>query len=242
MNFGFSETIVAAIIGATATFGTAIFQLMRNRAPLDTRPKRNRVKSAISILAMMLACFVGGYAWSELRTIDTRDEIKALRAELTGSLQAMQHDSKESAVSAPPVQSEVAAPTPDAPTGVAEAIAQLPACRAAQVAATPDSAKVCPEGGEQAIALCAAVPEVSSTSSVHLFARQPQGDATWQEFGANDASQVDLRVSDATLEQAAGSGSRTVCVRLANRDPEREVAVRLVVDYSLQSAAVASLL
>ena len=37
-----SETILAAIIGALATMLTAIIQLMRNRAPVETRPKKNR--------------------------------------------------------------------------------------------------------------------------------------------------------------------------------------------------------
>ena len=36
---GLSETILAAIIGALATMGTAIFQLVRNRAPERRAPK-----------------------------------------------------------------------------------------------------------------------------------------------------------------------------------------------------------
>ena len=43
---GISETILAAIIGALATMGTAIFQLVRNRAPSDGRPKPRKTACA----------------------------------------------------------------------------------------------------------------------------------------------------------------------------------------------------
>ena len=51
---GLSETIVAAIIGALATMGTAIFQLVRNRAPSETRPKKNRTRSVLATIALMI--------------------------------------------------------------------------------------------------------------------------------------------------------------------------------------------
>src|SRR4051794_6272090 len=73
---GLSETILAAIIGALATMGTAIFQLVRNRAPSETRPKKNRVRSLLATIALMIGCIVGGYAWSALRAISMREEIE----------------------------------------------------------------------------------------------------------------------------------------------------------------------
>ena len=73
---GLSETIVAAIIGALATMATAIFQLVRNRAPSETRPKKNRVRSLVATIALMIGCIVGGYAWSALRAISMREEIE----------------------------------------------------------------------------------------------------------------------------------------------------------------------
>ena len=69
---GLSETIVAAIIGALATMATAIFQLVRNRAPSETRPKKNRIRSLLATVALMIGCIVGGYAWSALRAATAR--------------------------------------------------------------------------------------------------------------------------------------------------------------------------
>src|SRR3954469_365498 len=89
---GLSETIVAAIIGALATMGTAIFQLVRNRAPSDGRPKpkKNRMRSALATIALMIGCIVGGYAWSSLRAVSAKEELAAtMEAEFTKQFAAL---------------------------------------------------------------------------------------------------------------------------------------------------------
>src|SRR3954467_1320697 len=83
---GLSETILAAIIGAVATMGTAIFQLVRNRAPSDGRPKpkKNRMRSVLATIALMIGCVVGGYAWSAPRAGGAKEELTAtLQAEFS---------------------------------------------------------------------------------------------------------------------------------------------------------------
>src|SRR3954470_16995962 len=76
---GLSETILAAIIGALATMETAIVQLIRNRAPSDGRPKpkKNRMRSVLATIALMIGCIVGGYAWSALRGVSAKEELTA---------------------------------------------------------------------------------------------------------------------------------------------------------------------
>ena len=81
-GMGLSETILAAIIGALATMATAIVQILRNRAPAEARPKKNRVRSTFAIIALVFGAMVGGYFWSELRAVGAREEIAALRADL----------------------------------------------------------------------------------------------------------------------------------------------------------------
>ena len=83
---GISETIIAAIIGALATMATAIIQLIRNRAPSDGRPKpkKNRMRSVLATVALMIGCIVGGYAWSALRAVSAKEELTAtMQAEFT---------------------------------------------------------------------------------------------------------------------------------------------------------------
>ena len=80
---GLSETILAAIIGALATMGTAIFQLVRNRAPerRAPKPKKNRMRSVLATVALMIGCIVGGYAWSSLRAVERQGRTRARRME-----------------------------------------------------------------------------------------------------------------------------------------------------------------
>src|SRR3954451_2844838 len=83
---GLSETILAAIIGAVATMGTAIFQLIRNSSPTDGRPKpkKSRMRSVLATIALMIGCIVGGYAWSALRAVSAKEELTAtLQAEFS---------------------------------------------------------------------------------------------------------------------------------------------------------------
>src|SRR3954453_17659434 len=81
---GLSETIVAAIIGALATMATAIVQLIRNRAPDQTRAKKNRMRSVLATIALMIGCIVGGYAWSALCPVGAKEELTApLQAEFS---------------------------------------------------------------------------------------------------------------------------------------------------------------
>ena len=87
---GLSETILAAIIGALATMGTAIFQLVRNRAPEGSKPKKNRVRSLLATIALMIGCVVGGYAWSSLRAVSAKEELRTtMRAEFQEQFAAL---------------------------------------------------------------------------------------------------------------------------------------------------------
>ena len=86
---GLSETILAAIIGALATIVTAVFQLVRNRSPSESKPKKNRMRSLLATVALSVACIVGGYAWSSLRAVNAKDEMRStMEAEFTRLAQA----------------------------------------------------------------------------------------------------------------------------------------------------------
>src|SRR5687767_11250592 len=87
---GLSETIVAAIIGALATMATAIVQLIRNRSPEGSKPKKNRMRSLLATIALMVGCIVGGYAWSSLRAVNANQEMRAtMKAEFAEQFAAL---------------------------------------------------------------------------------------------------------------------------------------------------------
>src|SRR3982751_1242073 len=125
---GISETIVAAIIGALATMLTAIFQLVRNRAPSDGRPKpkKNRMRSVLATIALMIGCIVGGYAWSALRGVSAKEELTAtLQAEFSRQFTEFAAKQREATSAA----SGATIGARSAGAGSTEALAHLPPCR-----------------------------------------------------------------------------------------------------------------
>ncbi len=136
---GISETIVASIIGALATMLTAIFQLVRNRAPSDGRPKpkKNRMRSVLATIALMIGCIVGGYAWSSLRAVSAKEELAAtMEAEFTKQFAALAaRQNPEAAALRTARTHRRAIPARNGETGSAESLAHLPPCR---IHAQPD--------------------------------------------------------------------------------------------------------
>jgi hypothetical protein len=229
---GLSETIIASIIGALATMGTAIFQLVRNRAPSETRPKKNRVRSLVATIALMIGCIVGGYAWSALRAVSMREEIEQAmdaRYQKQFSELVAQLVPKPAAtgVGGEP-GTTIAARNGQA--GSAEAVARLPACH---VNAQPDDVGpvLCTEHVAQRIELCATVPAAARTSNVRLEARVPNSTEEWMTRDAGAAAVGSLHVSGEPAEYPTSADQRSVCLDVANWSVTDTLAVRLTVDY-----------
>jgi hypothetical protein len=237
-----SETIVAAIIGALATMATAIVQLLRNRAPAEARPKKNRVRSTFAIVALVFGAMVGGYFWSELRSVGAREEIAALRADL--KLAAKAEADALAGVAAP------AEGDPDAPhaalatrvgeTASAESVAHLPPCRVTQQAedAGPTA---CTESLATVVAVCATVPSSTHTTAVHVHARVPKSDTAWLERDAGAATVGNLHIAETHSEYPTSPERRAVCIDVSNWSVEETLAVRVVVDYKFGAAPVQEL-
>jgi len=240
---GLSETIVAAIIGALATMGTAIFQLVRNRAPSESRPKRNRVRSVFATIALMIGCIVGGYAWSALRAMSAKEELQAtMQAEFTRQFTEFAARQQQAAASGPEGTdaSGAAVATRSGETGASESLAHLPPCRIN--AATDEVGPVtCSERVAQQIALCAAVPAASMTTNVRVQARVPKSEAGWEERDAGATSLGSLRFGAAANEYPVSPELRSVCLDVSNWSVEDTLAVRLIVEYNFASAASSEL-
>jgi hypothetical protein len=237
---GLSETILAAIIGALATMGTAIFQLVRNRAPSETRPRKNRVRSLVATVALMIGCIVGGYAWSALRAISTREEIEQ-------AMDARYQKQFTELVSRLGVKPEAvvdgaqgAALAARNGPGSAEAVARLPACR---VDASPDDVGpvLCTEHLAQSVELCATVPAAAQTTDVRLEARVPNTTEEWQIRSPGAASVGGVHINGEPHEYPASPTQRSVCLDLANWSATDTLAVRLTVDYEFRADPGAAL-
>lgn len=229
---GLSETIVAAIIGALATMATAIFQLVRNRAPSETRPKKNRIRSLLATVALMIGCIVGGYAWSALRAVSMRDEIEQAMdaryqkqfADLVAKLGAKPDAGPTGGASG------AAIPARNGQSGSSEAVARLPACH---VNAQPDEVGpvLCTEHVAQRIELCASVPSGAHTTNVRLDARVPNSSEEWMTRDAGAATVGSVHVTGEPAEYPTSPDHRSVCLDVANWSVTDTLAVRITVDY-----------
>jgi len=239
---GLSETIVAAIIGALATMATAIFQLVRNRAPSETRPKKNRVRSLVATIALMIGCIVGGYAWSALRAVSMREEIEqamdARYQKQFSELVAKLGPKTDSAATGEP--GAAAIPARNGQAGSAEAVARLPACH---VNAQPDDVGpvLCTERVAQRIELCATVPSAARTTNVRLEARVPNSTEEWLTRDAGAATVGSVHVNGEPAEYPTSPDHRSVCLDVANWSVTDTLAVRITVDYDFGSDPNAAL-
>jgi hypothetical protein len=238
---GLSETIVAAIIGALATMGTAIFQLVRNRAPEGAKPKKNRMRSLVATIALMIGCVVGGYAWSSLRAVSAKEELQAtMRAEFSeqfAALAARQAEPKPPESTAPDGS---AIPASHADSGTSESLAHLPPCK---LNAHPDEVgpMTCSERVAQTISLCATIPSAAQTTGVRVQARVPKSESPWLERDAGAPALGSLRIAEAPAEYPVSADQRSVCLDVSNWSVEDTLAVRLLVDYAVGPKPTAEL-
>jgi hypothetical protein len=241
---GLSETIVAAIIGALATMGTAIFQLIRNRAPSESRPKKNRMRSIVATIALMIGCIVGGYAWSALRAVSAREELRAtmnaaMEEQLNkrfGALAAQQQGAPVAATGASALAPDGSViPAASGAPGSAESIAHLPPCHVPQQAA--DAGPVaCTESSATTVGLCAIVPAGASTHGIRIQTRVPKSDQGWEDRSTGAGAPGSLRVAAEPTEYPATADKRSVCLDVSNWSVNETLAVRVIVDYDFAPA------
>ena len=236
---GLSETILAAIIGALATMATAIAQLIRNRAPSEGRPKKNRTRSVLATIALMIGCIVGGYAWSALRAVSAREELEAVMdakykeqfASFVANLTP--HTAQNTQSNAAETGTPVAAHAGQG--GAVESLAQLPPCR---VSSQPEEVGpvTCTDRVAQKVALCAAVPAASQTKGVRVQTRVPKTETGWEEGVLGDAAVGNLHLGTATSESPLSADLRSVCLEVSNHSVDDTLVVRVIVDYVFPEA------
>jgi len=240
---GISETIVAAIIGALATMLTAIVQLVRNRAPSDGRPKpkKNRMRSVLATVALMIGCIVGGYAWSSLRAVSAKEDLKAtMEAEFTRQFAALAaHQTPAGADGtnpAAPGESGTAIPARNGETGSAESLAHLPPCK---ISSQPDEVGpvTCTERVSQTVALCASIPSAAHATNVRVQARVPKSESPWLERDAGAPTLGSLHIAAQPAEYPVSADKRSVCLDVANWSVDDTLAVRVIVEYAFGGAA-----
>ena len=234
-----SEPVMAALIGATATFITAMFQLVINarRQAAERKagkPATRKTGTWLAIFALMLAAAVGGYAYAEYEVFKDRDDDKALRQEMQASLRGL-GDVAARLERAGAQRGELAEGDVKAAAerrlgqdGVS-AIVELPPCNAA----SGQDAVSCSESNPVRVAVCAPVPTTATVTQVRVYTRADDSPQAWAD--ATNASVQEAgngKVVDAFYERVQAD-AKEICQRFLHWNSQKGRAIRIVVRYSL---------
>ena len=237
-----SDPVMAALIGAGATFATAIFQLTSNarRQAAERaagKPASRKSGSWLAIFALVLASLVTGYALSEYQTYSGRQDEKLLRDELLTRVRDISAVAVrlERAATEKNGQSDVdallAAERRRGAEGVA-AIISVPPCRAPKAGIQPPAE--CAENDALRTTLCAVVPASATVTEVQVFTRLDDVQQPWDEARVQVGKDTGAaKFVDAHFERAKSNESKEVCQHFAHWNSLKGRSARIVVKYTL---------
>jgi len=238
-----SDPVMAALIGAGATFATAIFQLTSNarRQAAERaagKPASRKSGSWLAIFALVLASLVTGYALSEYQSYSGRQDEKLLRAEMllrlreiTAAAARLERAGMEKN-GQPEADARLAAERRRGAEGVA-AIINVPPCRAPK-AGLAQAPAACAEAEALRTTLCAVVPASATVTEVQVFTRLENVRQPWDEArvqAGQDAGAA--RFVDAWFERAQGNESKEICQHFAHWNSQKGRSARILVKYTL---------
>ncbi len=249
-----SDSLIAAMIGACATFISAMFQLYVNAKRQAAEQKAGKPASKktgtwLAIFALMLASTVGGYALAEYKNSVRSESDNAMRQEMQTRL----HDIGEAAVRLEKVgmqKNELldadARLAMERRRGAEGAIAliSLPPCTGTPVSATATAtatanappapeAAACNESNALRAWVCAVIPAAATVTDVQLFTRQ------------DDSAKPGAEAKVAAGQDAGGAkfidgfservqpDAKEVCQRFLDWDSQKARQARILVKYTL---------
>src|SRR3954470_8646216 len=236
-----SDPVMAALIGASATFATALFQLLANarRQAAERaagKPASRKSGTWLSIFGLMLAAAVGGYAFSEYQSFRDRDDEKRLRQEMQMSLRDIGNAAVrlERAGLQRSDQGEMdamlAAERRRGMEGVA-AVVDLPACATSPFGTEPSAA--CTEARAVHVAVCAIVPLTAIVTDVQVFTRVADAAQTWAESRVQPGQDAgSAKFVDTFYERTQGD-AKEVCQRFMHWNNQKPRLARILVKFTI---------
>ena len=235
---------MAAVIGAVATFVTAVIQLTANarrhaaERAAGKPPSPRKSGSWLTTFLLVLAAVVGGYGLSEYQTYSQRGDDRVLREEMQMRLRDLsaaavrleragleKNDQTEA-------DARLAVERRRGAAGVA-AIISVPPCRAPK-SGLAQAPAACAEAEALRTTLCAAVPASATVIEVQMFTRLEDAQQPWDEarvLAGHDAGAA--RFVDAWFERAQGNESKEICQHFANWNSQKGRSARILVKYTL---------
>lgn len=251
-----SDSILAAIIAATATLSASLLQLRfsvaRELAARAQSPNGRKKSRAPFIVLFVMVCASGiaGFSVSQWLTENERAAQGTLEHELRARVEEATRTANQLEITRAGVRAEVE-------MGVLRRIgsdgvvvtATMSPCHAALVVSAPGtssppgvsaeaasspSTAACTEAEASSVTLCASVPNNATVSEVELFSRPTDSDTPWSSarmLPGQEAGQA--RFAEKYTESAEGPGIKQVCQGFSHWSAEHARVARIVVRYSL---------
>jgi hypothetical protein len=251
-----SDSILAAIIAATATLSASLLQLRfsiaRELAARSQSPASRKKSRApfVVLFVMVAAAAVAGFSLSQWLTENERVAKGMLEHELRARLDEVSRTENQLEITQAGARAEIEMGVlRKAGTDGVVVMTTVGPCRPALVVSAPGTASPpgvnaetapppapsCTESEASSVTLCATIPSNATVSEVQLFARPADSDAPWstsrllpgQESGQTRFAENYVETPDER------PGTKRVCQGFADWSVEHARVARLVVRYTL---------
>ena len=251
-----SDTVLAAIITATATVAISLLQLRFSLgkdgggARVQAGGGRRKSRGPFAILfIIIIASAVGGFALSQWLTENERVSQSLLQHELQDKVDQITRTANQLEQTRAGARAEIEASVLRklGSDGVV-VMATVGPCRPSLVVAPPGAstppgvtgetaqpaAPSCTESEASAVTLCAAIPESATITEVELYARNAQSDTPWSTnrlLAGQESGQS--RFSEKYVEEVEAPGTKQICQAFAQWSTEHARVARMVVRYGI---------
>jgi len=252
-----SDSILAAIIAATATLSASLLQLrfsiareLAARAQSPAGRKKSRAPFIV-LFVMVGAAAVAGFALSQWLSENQRAAQGTVEHELRERAEEATRTANQLAITSASARAEiemsvlrrigaegVVVMTTVGPCRPALVVSASPGTASppgvsAEPAPAPPPAPGCTETEANAVTLCATVPTNANITEVELFARPADSDTPWSRMLPGQDSALQARFADKYAESPDGQGMKRVCQGFTHWSTEQPRAARMVVRYTL---------
>jgi hypothetical protein len=251
-----SDSILAAIIAATATLSASLLQLrfsiareLAARAQSPSSRKKSRAPFVV-LFVMVAAAAVAGFSLSQWLTENERLAQGMLEHELRARVDEASRTASQLAITEASIRAEVekAVLGHQGTEGIVVMTTVGP-CRPALVVSPPGTASPpgvtaetappptpsCTETEASSVTLCATIPTSATVSEVQLFSRTAESDSPWSSnrlLPGKESGQA--RFAERYVESPdEHPGTKQVCQGFAHWSVEHAQVARMVVRYTL---------
>jgi hypothetical protein len=250
-----SDTVLAAIITATATVCISLLQLRfslgkEGGARVQTGGGRRKGRGPFAILFIIIvASGVGGFALSQWLTENERVSQSILQHELQDRVDQITRTANQLEQTRAGARAEIEASVlrKIGSDGVV-VMATVGPCRPSLVVSSPGAATPpgvtadgaqpatpsCTEAEASSVTLCATIPASATITEIELYTRVAQSDAPWSTsrvIAGQESGQT--RFAEKYVETPEAPGTKQICQSFAQWSTEHARVARMVVRYGI---------